>query len=69
MQHIDRTWCYLEEILDRLREKLTIREAQQMLAGSEKPHKYKSNWYLSIDNEGHKEQIKVNYLDYGVYQC
>ena len=61
MQHIDRNWYYVAEIQESLREKITIKEAQKIMAENEKPIKQKNNWYLTEDNIGSKEGIKPDY--------
>ncbi len=65
MQHIDRNWCYVEELQETLKENLTIREAQEMLAKAEKTKKSKTDWYMSMDNLGSKSGSKPDYWSWG----
>lgn len=65
VQHIDRNWYYLAEIEDSLKQKMSIREAQMMMAKSEKAPAVAPSKYEPFINYGKKHKVLPDYWNWG----
>ena len=65
VQHIDRNWCYVQDLIVDMKEEVTIREAQMILGKAEKAPRKKPIKYEPCVNVGHKAGILPDYWSWG----